>query len=102
MAQFHLLIDDVRIIDCDHTARNARDGIKALKSFPVTHLYLDHDLGDVDEPSGYDVLNMAIERNCLPPNVFLITANPVGRDRMVAALKSAGYVKKNHWYIKEL
>ena len=102
MAEFHLLIDDVREIGADHIARTPREGQKALLAFPVTHLYLDHDLGDPGTATGYDVLNWALERDCVPPRVMLITMNPVGRKNMENALENAGYVKKNHWYIKEL
>ena len=98
MNEFHLLIDDFREFDVDHIAKNARDGQQALLSFPVTHLYMDHDLGDVDEPTGYDVLVWALERGTCPPNVQMVTANPVGRDNMVAALENAGYTKDGVWY----
>ncbi|MHA2402130.1 MAG: cyclic-phosphate processing receiver domain-containing protein [Candidatus Kariarchaeaceae archaeon] len=100
MAEFHLLIDDIREYEMDHIARTPRDGQKALLSFPVTHLYLDHDLGDPDLPTGYDVLVWALMRDCAPPNIQLVTSNPVGRDRMAAALENAGYTKKNSFYIK--
>lgn len=107
----------------DYIARDARDGKKALLSFPVTHLYLDHDLGEelcqgcdgtggscagckgtghVSVSTGYDVLVWAIERDCVPSNVFLVTSNPVGRDRMGLALENVGYIRKNNWFIKEL
>ena len=56
MTEFHLLIDDFREFYVDHIAKNAADGQKALLSFPVTHLYMDHDLGDENEPTGYDVI----------------------------------------------
>lgn len=102
MSEFHLLIDDMREYEMDHIARTPKDGMKALLSFPVTHLYLDHDLGDPDIPTGYDVLVWALERGCVPSNVQLVTSNPVGRDRMASALENAGYAKKNHWFIKEL
>ena len=100
MNEFHLLIDDFREFDVDHIAKNARDGKKALLAFPVTHLYMDHDLGDVDEPTGYDVLVWALERNAVPANVMMVTSNPVGRDNMAAALESAGYEKKGNWYVQ--
>ena len=100
MTEFHLLIDDIRTFEMDHIARTPSDGRKALLTFPVTHLYLDHDLGDVDLPTGYDVLVWALMRGCVPPNVQLVTSNPVGRDRMIAALENAGYTKKNSYYIK--
>jgi hypothetical protein len=100
MNEFHLLIDDFREFDVDHIAKNARDGQKALLSFPVTHLYMDHDLGDVDEATGYDVLVWAIGRGVVPANVMMVTSNPVGRDNMVAALENIGYTKKGNWYVQ--
>ena len=102
MNEFHLLIDDFREFDVDNIAKNAREGKQALLSFPVTHLYMDHDLGDIDEPTGYDVLFWAIARGCCPTNVMLVTSNPVGRDNMAAALIDAGYEKKGNWYRKEV
>ena len=98
MNEFHLLIDDFREFDVDHIAKTAREGLAALAEYPVTHLYLDHDLGDVGEPTGYDVLNMALHRGILPANVMLVTANPVGRENMERALENAGYEKKGNWF----
>lgn len=100
MTEFHLLIDDFREFYVDHIAKNARDGQKALLAFPVTHLYMDHDLGDENEPTGYDVICWAIERGCVPANVTMVTSNPVGRDNMVAALENIGYTRKGNWYVK--
>lgn len=100
MTEFHLLIDDFREFDVDHIAKNARDGQDALLTFSVTHLYMDHDLGDENEANGYEVLCWAIAHDHCPPNVMLVTSNPVGRDNMAAALVSAGYEKKGNWYIK--
>lgn len=100
MDEFHLLIDDFREFDVDHIAKNAREGQKALLSFPVTHLYMDNDLGDVDEPTGYDVIVWALGRGVVPAHVMLVTANPVGRDKMAAALENAGYEKKGNWYVQ--
>jgi len=99
-SEFHLLIDDFREFDVDHIAKTPREGQQALLSFPVTHLYLDHDLGDVDIPTGYEVLVWALERGCVPAHVQLVTANPVGRDKMAAALENAGYERKGLWYIQ--
>lgn len=101
MREFHLLIDDERYFKVDLIARNAR-AAKAALIMDVTHLYLDHDLGDVDEPTGYDVLVWAIEADYLPPNVMLVTANPVGRSRMEAALENAGYRKAGNWYKRDM
>lgn len=98
--EFHLLIDDFREFHVDHIAKNARNGQKALLDFPVTHLYMDHDLGDEDEPTGYDVICWAIAHDCVPANVMMVTSNPVGRDNMAAALENIGYTKQGNWYVK--
>ena len=100
MNEFHLLIDDIREFDVDKIAKNAREGKLALLDHDVTHLYMDHDLGDVDEPTGYDVLTWAIMEGHCPDNVMFVTSNPVGRGNMAAALENAGYVKQGHWYRK--
>ena len=100
MNEFHLLIDDFREFDVDHIAKTAREGLAALAEYPVTHLYLDHDLGDVGEPTGYDVLCLGLHRGQIPAHVMLVTANPVGRDNMARALENAGYQKKGEWYVQ--
>ena len=93
--EFHLLIDDFRTYDMDHTARTAQEGRQALLSFPVTHLYMDHDLGEHSDTDGYKVVVWALERGVCPAHVQLVTSNPVGRNNMAAALENAGYVKTN-------
>jgi len=58
---------------------------------------LDHDLGDIGatkERTGYDVIawieEQVITRGFIPPRTCLIhTDNPVARDRMMSARKSA-------------
>lgn len=56
-------------------------------------LSLDHDLGNDNRGTGYDVLRW-IERQVFkedivePPTIFLHTGNPVARDRMKEAIKS--------------
>lgn len=96
--EFYLLIDDLRDqYMVEKVARTAAAGILALKTLPVTHLLIDHDLGE--EKDGYDVINWAIEHKCLPPNVFIVSANPVGRNRIAAALNSLGYkFEISGWY----
>lgn len=97
MNEFHLLIDDLRQMEMEHTARTASDGRKALLSFPVTHLWMDHDLGETED-NGYKVLTWALERGCCPPNVTMVTSNPVGRRNMEQALEAHGYVRDGYWY----
>jgi hypothetical protein len=98
MNEFHLLIDDFREFDVDHIAKTAQDGRQALLSFPVTHLYMDHDLGHWSDTDGYAVIKWALERGVCPAHVMLVTSNPVGRDNMAAALTHTGYEKKGNWY----
>lgn len=79
-----LLIDDLRNIKADVIARTYDEGIKALQSQHFNILYLDHDLGDTDEnKTGYGIM-VFLEENpkYLPNKIILVTANPVGRNRM--------------------
>jgi len=64
-----------------------------LSDYRWEGLCLDHDLGGMD--TGYDVLMWAITEGRVPPIIELVTSNPVGRDRMGAALEAAGYIKKS-------
>jgi hypothetical protein len=73
-----LLIDDFRTIEAD------REGLQALQEGGWDLLLLDHDLGDPDpRHTGYDLLSW-LERNpqFLPKRIELVTANPVGREKM--------------------
>ena len=101
MREFHLLIDDFRFYEMDHIARDAQEGRKALLAFPVTHLYMDHDLGAYSDANGYQVLTWALERGIAPSHVQLVTSNPVGAQNMTRALEAHGYVKKGPYFTKE-
>lgn len=106
--RFTLLIDDVRneemcgIIDeeFDIIARNPADGKSALEKFAITHLWLDNDLATQEE--GIDILNWARDNGHVPPNVFLVTSNPVARRRMIEVLAlDLNYTEtRNGWWIK--
>lgn len=89
-----LLIDDVRDIGADVIARTAESGLRLLATLEWEGLYLDHDLGD--GATGYDLLREALEAGRVPPQVILVTANPVGRQRMADLLRSTGYVGPTH------
>lgn len=81
MNSFYLLIDDQRSFEkMDGIARTAKDGKEQLLNNSVTHLVLDNDLGE--EYEGVDILKWAIENNCVPPNIYLITSNVVAKRRM--------------------
>ena len=100
MNEFHLLIDDFRFFEMDHIARTGQDGRKALLAFPVTHLYMDHDLGPYSDTNGYQVLTWALERGIAPAHVQLVTSNPVGAENMRRALEAHGYEKKGVWFVQ--
>lgn len=95
-----ILIDDIRTLDTvDYIARTADDAAHSLMNYEWKGAVFDHDLGE--EKTGYDILTWALESGFCPPIVQLITSNPVGRDRMEAALLNAGYVKKGITYFFE-
>lgn len=67
------------------------EAILLLKAGGVTHLSLDHDLGDDQRGTGYDVL-LWIERavvmhQYVPPEITIHSANPA-RQRMLAAVEA--------------
>ena len=64
--------------------------IEHLKTGDVDEVSLDHDLGDDDRGTGYDVLQW-IEREVvnsgfLPPRLWVHSANVAARKRMEAAI----------------
>ncbi len=71
--------------------RSAAECITLLEAGEVMAVSLDHDLG-ADVPTGYDVacwLELAhAEGRPVPPHLYVHTANPVGRARMLAALRA--------------
>ena len=73
------------------TVRSYEECISVLQKETIDILSLDHDLGT--EKTGYDVLLWIEEQvklnSFIPPREIRVhTANPVGRDRMLNALKS--------------
>ena len=67
--------------------------IELLKTNQVTELSLDHDLGDDSIGTGYDVLTWLEEQvlchSFTPPPVIKVhSANPVAKQRMLAAIQS--------------
>ena len=67
------------------------EAIELLKTGQVTHISLDHDLGDDKKGTGYDVIlwmeeAVAISNFKLPKYISIHSANPVGKERMQRAL----------------
>jgi hypothetical protein len=66
-------------------ARNVDECLALLESGNVRYLSLDHDLGE-NEPTGYDLTKIMVERGLWPLRIYMHTANPVGRDNMYQLL----------------
>jgi|JI9StandDraft_2_1071091.scaffolds.fasta_scaffold249794_1 hypothetical protein len=93
MPKKKLWVDDIRNppadLDCD-IARNYAEAVALLEANTYYALYIDHDLGDFDaagkEKTGYDVLMylalMKMAGSAVPQHYELLTANPVGAERM--------------------
>ena len=102
MTELYLLIDDVRIVEgMDVVARTSIEGRAALLQHPVTHLVLDNDLGANQDMEGYDILMWAIQNDCVPGTISIISANPVAKRRIEAALiHDLGYAYRGGWWCK--
>lgn len=69
------------------------EAIKLLQKGIVSHLSLDHDLGDDQRGTGYDVLlwieqEVALHNLTPPEKIVVHSANPPARKRMQAAIES--------------
>ncbi len=68
------------------------EAIALLQSGGVGELSLDHDLGDDQRGTGYDVILWLEEavalRGFMPPAITVHSANPVARERMLAGVAS--------------
>lgn len=88
-------LDDERVTPPEYDTRvyTAEHAISLLKLGCVTHISLDHDLGDDSKGTGYTVAAFieqgAFDGTLLPIQVSLHTANPVGRKRMEQCIQNA-------------
>ncbi len=74
------------------------EAIELLKSGNVTDISLDHDLGDDEHGTGYDVVlwieEAVITNNFTPPNISVHSANSSARQKMELGIKNIlRYVK---------
>lgn len=71
--------------------KSAKETIELVAQGHVTHLSLDHDLGEDDVGTGYDVLLWLEEKVFLEgfpaPKLSLHTANSSAREKMALAVK---------------
>ena len=92
--QLRVWLDDVRPMpdDFDCHVRTAQDAIALLKAGRVGCISLDHDLGEGDVGTGYDVASFIEEcafNGIRPPQCQIHSANPVGVQNMRRAIDSA-------------
>lgn len=68
------------------------EAIQLLKSGEVTEISLDHDLGDDERGTGYDVLlwleEQVVVNGMTPPKMRVHSANSSAREKMEAAIAS--------------
>lgn len=68
------------------------EAIALLETSAVTHLSLDHDLGDDARGTGYDVLlwieEAVVTRGFNAPHIFIHSANSSARVKMLGAVSS--------------
>ncbi len=86
-------LDDERAMPpfYDVQVKTAEEAIEALKTKLVTHISLDHDLGE--ERTGYDVAKFIENRafrDLLPPIEWAVhSQNPVGKKNITVAMSNA-------------
>lgn len=72
--------------------KTAKEAIALLEAGQVEEISLDHDLGDVEEDTGYDVLVWIEEgvewRDFVPPSMKVHSANPPAAERMEQAIRA--------------
>ena len=76
------------------------EAIELLKTNQVTDLSLDHDLGDDEHGTGYDVILWIEEavatRNFVPPRMKVHSANSSARIKMENGLRSIMRLHRNN------
>jgi hypothetical protein len=84
-------LDDVRVPSSEWIwCKTSKDVIHYLVNCDVSEISLDHDLG-LDNETGYDVLTW-LEQEVFTnparsvPKIYIHSANPVGRKKMLAAI----------------
>lgn len=91
-------LDDVRVPSSEWVwCKTSKDVIQYLVSCEVSEVSLDHDLG-LDDETGYDVLTwLELEIFNNPargiPKIYIHSANPVGRKKMLAAIEQIDALK---------
>lgn len=98
--KFKVYLDDERPTPTDWTRVYWPDeAIALLKTGCVSEISLDHDLGDDERGTGYDVV-LWIEKAVIvdgftPPIMFVHSANSSARQRMLAGISSIEQWSRN-------
>jgi hypothetical protein len=84
-------LDDERVAPAGWVAaRWPEDAIALLETGQVSDISLDHDLGDDQHGTGYDVLcwieEAVVTRGFIPPRIFIHSANSSARQKMTLAV----------------
>lgn len=73
-------------------ARWPKEVIALLEAGGITHVSLDHDLGDDDRGTGYNVIlwieEAVVTRGFVPPEIRVHSANSSARQKMEAGVRS--------------
>jgi hypothetical protein len=96
-----LWLDDIREAPPDWVRVYwPEEAIAHLKKGTVSHVSLDHDLGDDARGTGYDVIRWieeaVVTTAFVPPVIAIHSANPVGRERMLRGIDAVmkAYAKR--------
>lgn len=86
-------LDDERVAPTGwHQVRWPDEAIELLKEGDVTELSLDHDLGDDERGTGYDVVTWIEEQvatsGFIPPRIKVHSANSSARAKMKLGIES--------------
>jgi len=98
--EMKIFLDDERIApEGWMQARWPDEVIILLQTKEVSHLSLDHDLGDDQRGTGYDVLSwieneLVLNKRMPPAHINVHSANPAARVRMVAAIEAISRMSK--------
>lgn len=75
------------------TARTVSQALSALSAGDVAEVSLDHDLGG--DERGVQITDWMAEHDAFPPVLHVHSANPVGREQMLAtALRYGPYTRR--------
>ena len=75
------------------------EAIELLKTGNVSIISLDHDLGDDERGTGYDVVvwieEVVATKNFVPPEIKVHSANSSAREKMEAGIQSIQRLSRN-------